>query len=220
MDKKLAGACTAELIGTFALTFIGGGAILNGQAGLVGVAVAHGLALATMISAMGHISGGHFNPAVTLGLLSIGKIKVVDAVAYWVVQFGGAILAGLLLKSVFPGVDLLNATPHLVGTHSRVLGILVEAVLTFFLLSAVLGTAVDRNAPKIGGFGIGLTVTMDILMGGPITGAAMNQARWLGTGVFAKVSCPDGWVYLIGPAIGAVAAAVVYQFLFSAEARS
>lgn len=219
MDKKLIGACVAEVIGTFALTFIGGGAILNGNT-LLGVAIAHGLALCTMISAMGHISGGHFNPSVTLGLLSIGKIKPVDAVGYWIAQFGGAILAGLLLKSVFPGVDLLNATPHLTGTTSRVMGILVEAVLTFFLITAVLGTAVDRNAPKIGGFGIGLTVTMDILMGGPITGAAMNQARWLGTGVFAKVSCPDGWVYLIGPAVGGVAAAVVYQFLFSSEARA
>ncbi|MBI2923473.1 MAG: aquaporin [Planctomycetes bacterium] len=213
------GACVAEVIGTFALTFIGGGAILNGNQ-LLGIAIAHGLALCTMISALGHVSGGHFNPSVTLGLLSIGKIKPADAVAYWVAQFGGAVLAGLLLKSVFPGVDLLNATPHLTGTTSRLLGILVEAVLTFFLVSAVLGTAVDRNAPKIGGFGIGLTVTMDILMGGPITGAAMNQARWLGTGVFAKVTFPDGWVYVIGPAAGGVAAALVYRFLFSAEVRA
>lgn len=219
MDKKLIGACVAEVIGTFALTFIGGGAILNGNQ-LLGIAIAHGLALCTMISALGHVSGGHFNPSVTLGLLSIGKIKPADAVAYWVAQFGGAVLAGLLLKSVFPGVDLLNATPHLTGTTSRLLGILVEAVLTFFLVSAVLGTAVDRNAPKIGGFGIGLTVTMDILMGGPITGAAMNQARWLGTGVFAKVTFPDGWVYVIGPAAGGVAAALVYRFLFSAEVRA
>ncbi|MCE9581644.1 MAG: aquaporin, partial [Planctomycetes bacterium] len=115
MDKKLFGACVAEMIGTFALTFIGGGAILNGNQ-LLGIAVAHGLALATMISAMGHISGGHFNPSVTLGLLSIGKVKINEAIPYWIAQCGGAVLAGLLLKTIFGGADLLNATPHLGAT--------------------------------------------------------------------------------------------------------
>ncbi|KAF0244905.1 MAG: MIP family channel [Planctomycetota bacterium] len=219
MDKKLAGACVAELIGTFALTFIGGGAILNDKGGLLGVAVAHGLALATMISAMGHISGGHFNPSVTLGLLSIGKVRIGEAVPYWVSQCGGAVLAGALLKSIFGTANLVSATPHL-GATSAGIGILVEAVLTFFLLTAVLGTAVDRNAPKIGGFGIGLTVCMDILMGGPVTGAAMNQARWLGTGLFGSPCCPDALVYLLGPAIGGVAASLTYKALFSAEARA
>ncbi|MEK7467283.1 MAG: aquaporin [Planctomycetota bacterium] len=219
MDKKLMGACVAELIGTFALTFIGGGAILNGGNSLLAIAIAHGLALATMISAMGHISGGQFNPSVTLGLLSIGKMKIGEAIPYWISQCAGAFVAGLLLKSIFSGADLLGATPHLDKTSVGI-GILVEAALTFFLLTAVLGTAVDKNAPKIGGFGIGLTVCMDILMGGPVTGAAMNQARWLGTGIFASKCCPDPVVYLLGPAIGAVAASFTYRALFSSEARA
>lgn len=218
MDKKLIGACVAEVIGTFALTFIGGGAILNGGNTLLSIAIAHGLALCTMISAFGHISGGQFNPSVTLGLLSIGKMKIGEAIPYWIAQCGGAVLAGVLLKAIFSKADLLNATPHL-GSTSMGIGILVEAALTFFLLCAVLGTAVDKNAPKIGGFGIGLTVCMDILMGGPVTGAAMNQARWLGTGIFASAACPDPVVYLAGPAIGAVAACFAYKAMFSAEAR-
>lgn len=218
MDKKLVGACAAEVIGTFALTFIGGGAILNGNQ-LLGVAVAHGLALCTMVSAFGHISGGQFNPAVTLGLLSIGKVKIQEAVPFWFSQFAGACLAGLLLKSIFSGANLHDATPYLAKDVSMGIGLLVEAVLTFFLLCAVLGTAVDKNAPKIGGFGIGLTVCMDILMGGPVTGAAMNQARWLGTGIFAKGGPTDALVYLLGPAIGAVAASFAYKALFASEAR-
>jgi MIP family channel proteins len=219
MSDRLRSAFAAEAIGTFALTFIGGGAILHNGAGLVGVAIAHGLALCVMISAFGHVSGGHFNPSVTLGLLSIGKVKIREAVPYWIAQFGGAVLAGLLLKTIFPSANLVTATPSL-GATSVGIGILVEAVLTFFLLTAVLGTAVDPRAPKIGGFGIGLTVCMDILMGGPVTGAAMNQARWLGTGLFGRPACPDAIVYIVGPAVGAIAACFAYKALFSSEAKA
>jgi MIP family channel proteins len=182
--------------------------------GLVGVALAHGLALAVLISALGPISGGHFNPAVTFGVWITGRIEPVRAGLYVVVQLVGALLAGLALQAVFNVASwqpVATGTPAVDPAIGVTGAIIVEAILTVVLVLAVFGTAIDPRAPKVGGFAIGLAVTADVLMGGPLTGAAMNPARWFGpaasSGTFA-----DWYVYWIGPLLGAAVAALVYRF--------
>lgn len=228
---------TCEFIGTFALTFIGAGAILTttwtgGQPGLVGIAFAHGLALAIAVSATMNISGGHINPAVTAAMIATGRIKPASGIAYIVAQCAGATVAGYLLSMIFGGLTQTGAamtgraaidacklgTPAFnTATVSAGTAVIVEIILTFLLLFAVFGTAVDSRAPKIGGFGIGLTVCMDILIGGPITGAAMNPARAIGTliagGTATSSLWSQHWVYWVGPVGGAVLAAFIYDGL-------
>ncbi len=215
--------CLAELIGTFALVFIGAGAICtdsltNGGVGLLGIAVAHGLVLAIIVSGTGHLSGGHINPAVTLGLLSAGKIKPDMAIRYIISQLVGASLAGLVLRIIYrPEVwqPVNLGTPGLGEGVGMGTGILVEAILTFFLVFTVFATAVDDRGvwKAIGGFGIGLVLTFDILMGGPLTGASMNPARTFGPALFAGYW--DGHlVYWIGPILGGWLAALVYKGAF------
>jgi aquaporin Z len=212
----------AELVGTFALIFVGvlvlvaGGQGLfdNGTKDLVAVALAHGLTIAVMVSATMHISGGQLNPAVTIGLLATGKIGVRQAGVNIVAQVVGGTLGGLLAKAAVGGVDIAGGIPALGGHVSTGQGILVEAVLTFFLVFVVFGTAVDgRFNAKLGGLAIGLTVTLDILAGGPLTGAAMNPARWLGPAL-ANGTFPNTVVYLVGPVLGGVVAAVLYKYVF------
>lgn len=212
MDKALK-PCVAEAIGTFALCFIGAGSICI-NAGLVGIALAHGCVLAVMISALGHISGGHFNPAVTLGALVGDKIKLPMAGAYVAAQLAGAVAAGLLLVQIFPEsawkpVNL--GTPGLGQGVTMGTGILVEIVLTFFLVLVVYGTGIDDRGTwkAIGGFGIGFTVLCDILMGGPLTGASMNPARTFGPALAAGY-WDNHIVYWIGPLLGGALAGLVY----------
>ena len=210
----------AELVGTFVFVFIGAGSIITntfvpGALGLVGIAFAHGLALSIVISAFGATSGGHINPAVTIGFLVTRRITPILGILYIMAQLVGATLAGLLLRAVFPQAVWQAAqlgTPNLGPGVSFGTGILVEAILTFFLLLAVFGTAVDPRAPKIGGFGIGLTVLVDILVGGPLTGAAMNPARAFGPAL-AGGFWQNDLVYWIGPIIGAVIAALLYEYV-------
>ena len=213
----------AEFLGTFTLCFIGQGAVVMQQAAGTGsllvVAVAHGLALATMISALGAWSGAHFNPAVTLGFVVTRRMSLTSAVTYWVSQLSGAITASFLLRAVVPGEAgeaVHYGVPMLAADVSVSQGLLIEFVLTFFLVTAVWGTAVDERAPRMGGFGVGLTVLMDILVGGPLTGAAMNPARAFGA------ACASGvwthhWVYWLAPMLGSVAAARVYKSLMSSR---
>jgi MIP family channel proteins len=226
MNTSLAKQCVAEFVGTFALIFVGVGAIYHmgtlGNAGLLGIALAHGLTIAVMVSATGAISGGHLNPAVTLGLLVGGKISVARTVAYWIAQLAGAAVAGFILLFIFTGqVDpnksavlaqtiVANGTPSLAATGvTAVQGILVEAILTFFLVFVVYGTAVDSRAPKIGGLAIGFTVALDILFGGPFTGAAMNPARVFGPAL-ASGHWDNQMVYWVGPLLGGALAGLVY----------
>lgn len=208
----------AELVGTFTFFFIGAGAIVantfsHGAVGLPGIALAHGLILAIMITTFGATSGGHFNPAVTVGFLVTRRIKPALAALYIAAQLVGGILAGLALRAIFPQsiwqVTHLG-TPALAPNVSFGTGVLVEAILTFFLLLAVFGTAVDARAPKVGGFAIGFTVMVDILMGGPLTGAAMNPARAFGPAVASGFFTND-LVYWIGPIIGGAIAALLYD---------
>jgi MIP family channel proteins len=191
----------------------------DGSGGLVGVALAHGLALAVLVSALGPISGGHFNPAVTLGVWITGRIEVARAGLYVVAQLVGALASGLALLAVFPASSwerVALGTPTLDPETSVVAAIVIEAILTVVLLIAVFGTAIDRRSPKLGGLAIGLAVAADILMGGPLTGAAMNPARW-----FSPALVTGSWdnapVWIIGPLVGAAIAARAYRLFFLPE---
>jgi MIP family channel proteins len=213
----------AEFLGTFTLCFIGQGAIVMQQAAGTGsllvIAIAHGLALAVMISALGAWSGGHMNPAVTFGFVVTGRMSLTSAITYWLSQLGGAVAASFLLRAVVPGEagELVHFGVPLLATGVSVSqGLLIEFVLTFFLITAVWGTAVDERAPKIGGFGIGLTVLMGILMGGPLTGGAMNPARAFGAACASGV-WTNHWVYWVAPMLGGAAAARVYKSLMSSR---
>jgi aquaporin TIP len=207
----------AELIGTFTLIFAGMGAIVVvlPDSNLLAVAFAHGLAIAIMVSAMGHISGGHFNPAITLGFLVTRRIAPSLAVIYWIAQLGGGVLGALALRATFPeGTNFDPGVPVLTGINAGS-GIALEAIMTFLLVWVVFATAVDPGGTfkSIAGLAIGLTITIDILVGGPLTGAAMNPARALGPELVFNV-WDDWWVYIIGPSIGGVAAAVLYEWLY------
>ncbi len=216
-------AYIAEVIGTFFLCFAGIAAILSTQdpinsgAGLVGIALAHGLALSVAVNAFGGISGAHFNPAVTIGFLSTGRIPLNKAVAYIIAQLLGATVAAFICKSVFPAAAVESAKlgiplPPDAEWITTGIVLVMEIVMTFLLMTAIFGTAVDERgkAVKIGGFGIGLTVTFDILAGGPITGASMNPARSFGPAlVYGDFDWH--WCYWVAPIIGAVAAAQLYH---------
>jgi MIP family channel proteins len=214
MEYDVGRRCIAEFIGTFTLIFIGGGAgIVTGQ-DIVAVALANGLAIGIMVSNLGHISGGHFNPAITLGFLTTKRIEIRIAVPYWIAQFSGAVAAAAILRGLFPRPLFLGAVPH-TGNFGAGKGLVVEMILTFFLVWAVFATAVDpRGAFKaIAGLAIGLTITIDVFMGGPLTGAAMNPARAFGPELIGNF-WGDAWIYYLGPAIGGVVAAVAYDYLY------
>jgi MIP family channel proteins len=205
----------AEVVGTFFFFFIGIGSVAWVQTGgVVYVALAHGLALAIAISALGHISGGHFNPAVTLGLMVARKISPMLAILYIIGQIVGGVLACLAVAFVLPPGTVQNATPHLAGGIGMLEAITLEAILTFFLVIAVFGTAVDPRATRIGGFGIGLTVFVDILVGGPVTGGVMNPARAITPAIIARDFQPDMLVYWVGPIVGGIIAALLYSMIF------
>jgi len=215
----------AEAIGTFFLCFAGIAAIvatsepINSGVGLVGIALAHGLALSVAVSIFAGISGAHFNPAVTIGFLSTGRITPLLAVLYIIFQLVGAILAACACALIYPSgaVDAamlgIPLPPKDSWVTTQIL-LLTEFLLTFLLMTAIYGTAVDpRGAPmKLGGFGIGLTVAFAILAAGKVTGASMNPARSFGPALvhwyFAK-----HWCYWVAPIAGAVGAALVYEYL-------
>src|SRR6267154_3513507 len=220
-SQKLA----AEFLGTFALVFFGVGAVCadrhlqaSGGIGLLGVALAQGLAMAIMVSALGHISGGHFNPAISIGFWVTKRIGTLDAFLYWAAQLLGGIAAAFLLKSVIPeetwrAVSL--GTPALLRDFPVLSAIILEAVASFFLVLVFFATAVDdRGAFRaIAGFGIGLAVTLGILVIGPFTGAAMNPARSLGPAL-ASNHWTNWGIYWIGPLAGGFLAGLLYNSLY------
>ncbi len=216
MNKK---ALIAEFIGTFTLIFIGVGAIAankitGGGLGITGIALAHGLAIAVMVSATAAVSGGHLNPAVTVGLLSAKKIDAINALGYILAQCAGAVAAAFMIGLCVPAETLKDVgmgTPALGAGITPQMAVITEAVLTFFLMFVIYGAAVDARAPKyVGGLCIGLTVALDILMGAPITGAAMNPARHLGPALLGG-GLDNIWIFWLGPILGAVVAAQVYK---------
>lgn len=210
----------AEAVGTFAFVFLGAGSVIASQFpsagyGLLGIALAHGIALGVMITATMAISGGHINPAVTVSLLVGRRISGQTAIAYIIAQLVGATLAGFALKGLLPGHvvrGVAAGTPMIANTLTVTQAILVEALLTFFLASVVYGTCVNPEAPKVGGFAIGLVVFTDIMIGGPMTGAAMNPARAFGPAVASGMWTGQG-VYWIGPILGGIIAALLWDRL-------
>jgi aquaporin Z len=222
MYSRLTTSLVAELIGTFALIFIGAGAGALGIGGLVGVAFAHGLVVLGFAYAYGHISGTHINPAVTLGVLAAGKIDINRALAYIVVQILGGILGALALRWVLGGTATgLGATTLASGlsvgnttiTIDPTVGFVLEAILTFFLVNAVMNAGISGKATIPGGLAIGMTLTFCILMGGPLTGASLNPARTIGPAL-ATGNYSNLWVYLLGPALGGIAAGLLYRYFF------
>lgn len=198
----------AEFIGTFALIFIGAGALAITQANLVGVALAHGLVIVTFAYAYGHISGTHINPAVTLGLLIAGEIEFAAALGYWIVQFLGGILGAVVLNAVLPNPGDLGVTILSEGVGVGQ-GLIIEIVLTFFLVNTIFNTAVSGKAGNFAGLAIGLTLIFCILMGGPLTRASLNPARTLGPAIVSG-NYADIWLYFVGPLVGGVLAALLY----------
>ena len=208
----------AEGLGTFTLVFIGTGSVAakyypDANYGLYGVATAHALALAVMITATMRISGGHLNPAVTLGLLVARRTDWRSAGAYIVAQLLGAIIASLMVRFIFPtGVTrpISLGTPVIGNNILLSQAITMELVLTFLLVSAVFGTCVNPDAPKVGGFAVGLALWFGMLVGGPITGAALNPARAFGPALVSG-QWVGQMVYWVGPIAGGVLAALFWD---------
>jgi MIP family channel proteins len=226
MSDRIAPKLLAELIGTFALIFIGAGAaaVLGGGAGLPGIAAiafAHGLTVMAFAFAYGPVSGGHFNPSVTIAVLAAGAMRAGEAAGYIVGQLVGGLLGALLLRAVLGGAETGLGTPML--AHNLALGAttltvtpwagyVIEAVLGFFLSTVVLSTAVAGRAGNLAPLAIGMTLTLNIMMGGPLTGAAFNPARALGPMV-ATGNFSDAWLYLTAPIVGAIIAAILHMGL-------
>jgi MIP family channel proteins len=219
--RTLARSLIAEAIGTFALVFAGCGAIMvdqkTGSLGHVGVAISFGLVIMVMIYAVGHISGAHFNPAVTLAFATSRHFSRRRVTVYWSAQLTGAVAAALLLRTSLGNIAHVGAT---VPSGSDRQAFVWEAVLTFFLMFVIMGVATDTRAVgEAAAIAIGGTVGLDAMFGGPITGASMNPARSLGPAI-ASGDYTSIWVYLTAPLLGAVLAAATYQLLRSEPVRA
>ncbi|HEU4564245.1 MAG TPA: aquaporin [Gemmatimonadaceae bacterium] len=214
----------AEFIGTFALVFVGSAIIIVSRGGggvnLVEIAFAHGLIMAAMVTATMRISG-HLNPAVTIGFLAARRIAPLMAGVYIAAQLLGAMAASYTLKSVFPAADFVAARGGGLMVASIVTSgnaYLLEAIGTFFLVFVVFGTAVDPHAPRVGGLAIGLTLAAVMLGIGPLTGGSVNPARAFGPAVASGVYEGQA-IYWVGPIIGGIAAALLYDLLFLRRGR-
>jgi MIP family channel proteins len=230
MSDRIAPKLLAEFIGTFAFVFIGAGAAAVvgdgvGLSGIAAIAFAHGLTIMVFAFAYGTVSGGHMNPAVTVGVLAAGAMRPVDAAGYIISQLVGSILAALLLRAVLGGAATGLGTPALAHnialgattlTITPAAGFVIEAVLAFFLVTVVLSTAVAGRAGGLAPLAIGMTVTLNIIMGGPLTGAPFNPARALGP-MIATDNLSDAWLYLAAPIVGAVVAAILHTGLAGLE---
>jgi MIP family channel proteins len=207
------------------LIFFGAGSVIaymNGRLDLVGVALAHGLVIAIMVSQMRHLSGGVFNPAIQVALWVTGKMPSARTLVYIGAQLAGAVAAAFLLKFLIPATAFdagrggaTAVAPDLATGRA----VLLEAVGTFFLVWAVFATAVDDRGSFSGaaGFTIGLTITFGILAIGPWTGAAFNPARWFGPAL-ATGDWDNWWVWIVGPVAGGIVAGVAYWGLFLRDA--
>ena len=213
----------AELIGTFGLVFFGAGAILQHNAtqavGTTGIAVAHGLAILVFIYAFGHISGGHFNPAVTFGMLVTRRISAPGAIAYWIAQLAGASIGAWVLCVAYHGpTEAHLGTPTVGAGVSPIVAMGLEGLMAFVLVTVIFGSAVDPRAPHgFAGLAIGLTLVGNILAGGSLTGASFNPARAFGPALVAGY-WQDQWIYWVGPLIGGAIAALLYDRFFLTRA--
>jgi MIP family channel proteins len=207
----------AEMIGTFALVLFGAGAIMQQvttqSVGTTGIAVAHGLAILVGIYAFGHISGGHFNPSVTFGMLVTRRIGFGGAISYWIAQLlGASIGAGVLFAAYHGGPPEAHlGAPSIAPDVTPMMAVLLEATMAFMLVIVIFGSAVDPRAPKgFAGLAIGFTLIGNILFGGALTGASFNPARAFGPALIAGY-WQDQWVYWVGPLLGGAVAALFYD---------
>ena len=210
----LARALTAELIGTFALVFAGAGAIMvdskTGALGHVGVAITFGLVIMVMVYALGHVSGAHFNPAVTFAFALGRHFPWPRALAYWTAQVAGAILAAFLLRASLGDIAHVGAT---LPSGSEAQSFLWEVVMTFFLMLVIMAVATDTRAVgEAAAIAIGGTVGLDAMFGGPISGASLNPARSIGPAL-ASGDLHALWLYIVAPVVGASLGALAYQFV-------
>jgi aquaporin NIP len=214
VNRGLVRALTAELIGTFALVFAGAGALMvdakTGALGHVGIAISFGLVIMAMIYAVGHISGAHFNPAVSLAFALSRHFPWPRVAGYWAAQVAGAIIAAAILRASLGDVANVGAT---LPSGSDTQSFLWEVVLTFFLMFVIMSVATDTRAVgEAAAIAIGGTVGLDAMFGGPISGASMNPARSLGPALVSG-DLHALWIYLTAPLLGAAAGAVAYQFV-------
>jgi MIP family channel proteins len=215
----------AEFLGTFALVFFGAGAVCvdfylrsSGGLGLLAVALANGLAFAIMVSALGHISGGHFNPAITIGYWVTKRVSTLDSLAYWGVQLLASCAAAFALKLVIPedvASNIFLGAPELMRDYPHWSGMALEAIATFFLVLVVFATMADERGTfrSVAGFGIGLTITLGVLVAGPFTGGALNPARAFGPELVSHHWINWG-IYWVGPLGGGFLAGLIYDSLF------
>lgn len=213
MRKNLSAKLTAEFLGALAIVWFGCGAAMIGHyfnqpALLANIPWIFGGTVAVMIYAVGHISGAHFNPAVTLAFAVVRRFPAGEVPAYWIAQCAGALVGATLVTAILPNAPFLGATVPAIAPAQA---LLCETVLTFFLMFVIIAVATDHRAVGImAGAAIGLTVTIDAFVGGPLTGASMNPARSLAPILFTGKT--DGWwIYILGPMIGASAAAALYE---------
>ena len=212
--RPLAHALAAEAIGTFALVFAGAGAIMTnertGELGHVGIALTFGLVIMAMIYAVGHISGAHFNPAVSFAFALTRHFPWTRVVSYWAAQVFGAVAAALLLRASLGDFANVGAT---LPSGSVGQALLWETILTFFLMFVIMAVATDTRAVgEAAALAIGGTVALDALFGGPITGASMNPARSIGPAI-AAAELAELWIYIVAPLFGASLGALAYQLL-------
>jgi aquaporin Z len=217
----------AEALGTYMLIFFGCASVVmtaypGGNWGVLGVSIAHGLALGTAITLTMAISGGHLNPAVTIAFAAMRRVAPATALAYVVAQLAGAVLGAATLKALVPGSTgsaVMYGTPAVSGTLSLATAVGVEALLTFFLMSAVYGSIVAHEKPPVAGYAVGITLLFAIMAGGAFTGGALNPARAFGPALIS-----GHWVahvvYWIGPITGALAAAALWEFLLLEKKKS
>ena len=211
---------SAEFLGTFAFVFIGAGALVTdaargGELGVVGIALANALAFAVMVTVTMPISGGHLNPATTFALWLAKRLDAKMAGLYVVTQLIAAALAVLVVRLLLPGMAGLHTdygAPQISGLLTDTRAVFLEAIFTMFLVAAVFGTIVSREAPKVGGFGVGLVLGFAMIVGGPLTGAVMNPARAFGPAVISG-NWQGHFIYWVGPLLGAAAAAGLWAWV-------
>jgi MIP family channel proteins len=213
-SSPLVRSLVAEGIGTFALVFAGAGAIMvdakTHQLGHVGVAITFGLVIMAMIYAVGHISGAHFNGAVTFAFALTRHFPWSRAAAYWAAQLTGALAAAALLRASLGNIAHVGAT---LPSGSQAQSFLWEFVMTAFLMFVVLAVATDTRAVgEAAAIAIGGTIGLDAMFGGPISGASMNPMRSAGPAIVSG-DLHALWLYLVAPALGAAAGALAYQFV-------
>ncbi len=223
--REIGRRATAEAIGTFFLVLIGPGAAMvdaatHGGLGVAGIALAFAFVITGMVYALGHVSGAHLNPAVTVGFWSTRRFPGRDVVPYIAAQCVGAVAASALLRGVLGPVGHLGATlPALTPAISIMGAFAIEFVLSFALMFVIMAVATDeRVAPGFAGIAVGLTVGFCALTGGPLTGASMNPARSFGPALVGG-EWRAHWLYWLAPLVGMIVAARVYEWLRPAATR-